>query len=44
MNKLEEIAKKKKKIYRHLSSEAEQALNDEEATTPADIWKAVYSD
>lgn len=40
----EEIALIDEKIYRHLSSEAEQALNDEEATTPADIWKAVYSD
>ena len=40
----EEIALIDEKIYRHLSSEAEQALTDEDASSPIDIWKAVYSD
>ncbi|MDR1606215.1 MAG: thiamine pyrophosphate-dependent dehydrogenase E1 component subunit alpha [Streptococcaceae bacterium] len=40
----EEIALIDENIYRQLSMEAETALLDEDAVSPENIWKAVYSD
>lgn len=40
----EEIAFLDEQIYLKLSTEAEQALTDDDAVYPNDIWKAVYHD